>query len=223
MSVALNDNKESAMSRHKLMLAKNIAWAGDICLRDPDFFRRMGDGQQPDVLWIGCSDSRVPAEKITHSAPGELFVHRNIANIVSKSDSNAVSVVEYAITALKISHVIVCGHYQCGGVLASLCPADARMPDVNRHIDGLRQLAARHRDELDALPDQETKAGRLAELNVLAQIETLGQLSVIRNASHEIHLHGWIFNLNNGLLRVLHPSADVPAAIPAFATGDRST
>lgn len=192
------------MSHQKLMLAQNVAWASEARMRDPDFFKRIAEGQQPDTLWISCSDSRVPAEKITHSSPGELFVHRNIANLISADDINAISVVEYAVKVLKVSNIIVCGHYQCGGVIASMRPAAPEIPIVNQHIAQLRRLALRHQDELNALSPWELRADRLAELNVLDQIETLAQLSIVRDAQHEISLHGWIFGLNDGLLRVLY-------------------
>lgn len=193
------------MSHQKKMLAQNVAWASETRMRDPDFFKRIAEGQQPDTLWISCSDSRVPAEKITHSAPGELFVHRNIANIVAADDTNAISVVEYAVKVLKVSNIIVCGHYRCGGVLASMRPAVAEIPTVNRHIAQLRQLALHHQDELNALPNCDLRADRLAELNVLDQINTLADLAIVREADHEISLHGWIFGLDDGLLRVLYP------------------
>nr|WP_231502118.1 carbonic anhydrase [Herbaspirillum sp. RV1423] len=174
-------------------------------MRDPDFFKRIAEGQQPDTLWISCADSRVPAEKITHSSSGELFVHRNIANLIAAEDINAIGVIEYAVKVLKVSHIIVCGHYQCGGVMASMRPPNPDIPAVNQHIAQLRRLALRHQDELAALPTVELRADRLAELNVLDQIDTLSQLPIVLQAQHSISLHGWIFGLNDGLLRVLYP------------------
>jgi len=193
------------MAHHKLKLAQNIAWAYDVRIRDPDFFRRIAEGQQPDTLWIGCADSRVPAEEIIHAAPGELFVHRNIANVIRADDVNVLSVIEYAVNILKVSHIVVCGHYQCGGVIASMSAPHPEIPTVNRHLAQVRKLAERHQSELDLFPDKTERTNRLAELNVLDQVDRLAQLPVVSGASHDITLHGWIFSLQDGLLKVLHP------------------
>ncbi len=187
----------------KTMLVKNIAWSQEVNTRDPDFFKKMVQGQNPDVLWIGCSDSRVPAESITNSHPGELFVHRNIANIIDLHDINSGSVIEYAVKVLKVEHIIVCGHYQCGGVRASLLPQSDDIPIVNKHIKGLRDLVALHNDELMAITTLERRVDRLAELNVLNQISTLMKINSIKNSNHPLTLHGWIFCLDDGLINVL--------------------
>lgn len=161
------------MYRPKRMLVGNVAWAHEIAERDPRFFSRLAQGQKPQVLWIGCADSRVPAETITHSNPGDLFVHRNIANLVCPADDNTMSVLEYAVRVLKVGHIIVCGHDGCGGVRASLLPQSDALPHVNRRIAPLCALAGRHRAELDAVPDMDDRVNRLAELSVLEQVRWL--------------------------------------------------
>ncbi|GAB7539510.1 carbonic anhydrase [Burkholderia sp. 22PA0106] len=190
------------MNHAKSLLAANVAWARETAERVPGFFDALSQGQNPRVLWLGCSDSRVPAESITHSAPGELFVHRNIANLFHPDDDNSVSVLEYAVRVLKVDHVIVCGHYGCGGVRASLLPPPADLPHVARRIAPLCALAARHRSSLDALP-ADTAANRLAELNVLEQVQRLREHPIVRDSTSAPLVHGWIFSLSDGLLNVL--------------------
>jgi carbonic anhydrase len=214
------------MNRPKSMLVANIAWARETAERAPDFFDTLARGQNPRVLWIGCADSRVPAETITHSAPGELFVHRNIANLFQPDDDNSASVLEYAVRVLKVDHVIVCGHYGCGGVRASLLPPSPALPHVNRRIAPLCALAARHRGELDPLPSDQA-ADRLAELNVLEQVRALRDAAIIRDSDPAPLVHGWIFSLADGRLkeltsgypaRVAAPAAPAPAeAAPALS------
>lgn len=199
------------MSRPKRMLVENLAWSRESVARDPAFFTRLARGQQPRVLWIGCADSRVPAERITNSQPGELFVHRNIANLVSADDSNVASVLEYAIHVLKVEHVIICGHHCCGGVRAALSPAALKTPNVNRRIAPLRELAQRAAQELDQIDDFDARADRLAELNVIEQVRALGDAPMIRNAEQKPQVHGWIFGMRDGLLTTL---ADAAAATP---------
>lgn len=168
------------MNRPKRMLLENIAWARETAHADAEFFPRLAQGQSPKVLWIGCADSRVPAETVTNANPGDLFVHRNIANLFSPSDDNTMSVLEYAVRVLKVDHVIVCGHYGCGGVRASLLPQSSDLPHVNRRIAPLCALGERHRAELDTFADLDTRANRLAELNVLEQVRLLRQHAVVR-------------------------------------------
>jgi len=199
------------MSRPKRMLVENVAWSRETVARDPNFFTRLAEGQRPRVLWIGCADSRVPAERITNSQPGDLFVHRNIANLVVADDGNVSSVLEYAVHVLKVEHVIVCGHHCCGGVRAALSPASPDTPHVNRRIAPLRELARRAAPELDLIADLEARADRLAELNVIEQVRALRQAPLIRHAEHKPKVHGWIFGMRDGLLR---PLADSGAATP---------
>jgi carbonic anhydrase len=196
------------------MLVENVAWSRETVARDPDFFTRLAEGQRPRALWIGCADSRVPAERITNSQAGDLFVHRNIANLVSADDGNVSSVLEYAVQVLRVEHVIVCGHHCCGGVRAALSPASQDTPHVNRCIAPLRELARRAAPELDTIEDFEARADRLAELNVIEQVRSLRQAPLIRQAEHKPTVHGWIFGIRDGLLR---PLADSAAATPLEA------
>ncbi len=201
------------MNRAKSMLAANVAWARETAERAPGFFDTLSQGQNPRVLWLGCADSRVPAEVITHSAPGELFVHRNIANLFDPADDNGVSVLEYAVCVLKVDHVIVCGHYGCGGVRASLLPPPAELPHVARRIAPLCALAGRHRATLDGL-GVDAAADRLAELNVLEQVRRLREHPIVRDREAPPLVHGWIFSLSSGLLDVLssgYATANEPA------------
>jgi carbonic anhydrase len=203
------------MNRPKSMLVANIAWARETAERAPDFFDTLARGQNPRVLWIGCADSRVPAETITHSAPGDLFVHRNIANLFPPDDDNCASVLEYAVRVLKVDHVIVCGHYGCGGVRASLLPPSPALPHVNRRIAPLCALAARHRDALAPLPSDQA-ADRLAELNVLEQVRALRDSAILRDSDPAPLVHGWIFSLADGRLKEL--ASGYPAPAPRAVT-----
>ncbi|WLE60116.1 carbonic anhydrase [Burkholderia plantarii] len=209
------------MNRAKSLLAANAAWASETAERAPGFFDGLAQGQNPRILWIGCSDSRVPAEAITHSAPGELFVHRNIANLFQPGDDNGASVLEYAVRVLKVDHVIVCGHYGCGGVRASLLPPPADLPHVARRIAPLCALAGRHRATLDGLP-ADRAADRLAELNVHEQVRLLRESPIVRDGDPAPLVHGWIFSLSDGLLKVLtsgYPDADGRSADAADTAG----
>jgi carbonic anhydrase len=185
------------------MLVENVAWARETSDSDPQFFSGLMQGQNPKVLWIGCSDSRVPAETVTRANPGDLFVHRNIANLFSSSDDNVMSVLEYAVRVLKVDDVIVCGHYGCGGVRAALLMPSPDLPHVTRRIAPLCTLASRHREELDGLPEGESRVNRLAELNVLEQVRELRRTPIVRDAECAPRVHGWIFGLHNGLIKVL--------------------
>ncbi|KWE52562.1 carbonic anhydrase [Burkholderia ubonensis] len=207
------------MNRPKSMLVANIAWARETRERTPGFFDALARGQNPRVLWIGCSDSRVPAETITHCAPGDLFVHRNIANLFQPDDDNSASVLEYAVRVLEVDHVIVCGHYGCGGVRASLLPPPADLPHVARRIAPLCALAHRHRGALAGLDDT-AAADRLAELNVLEQVRLLRASPIVRDREPPPLVHGWIFSLADGRLKELDSGyATQPAdAVPVPAT-----
>jgi carbonic anhydrase len=196
------------MNRPKRMLLENIAWARETAHADTQFFPRLAQGQSPKVLWIGCSDSRVPAETVTHANPGDLFVHRNIANLFHPSDDNTLSVLEYAVRVLKVDHVIVCGHYGCGGVRASLLPLSNELPHVNRRIAPLCALGERHRAELDTFGELDARTNRLAELNVLEQVRLLRQTPIVRDRDAPPLVHGWIFGLHDGLLKVLASGYD---------------
>ncbi len=184
------------------LLVENRAWSNATLQRDPLHFKRLADAQNPAFLWIGCSDSRVPAETITNAAPGDLFVLRNIANLLG-TGSNTSSALEYALWVLKVKHVVICGHYNCGGVQAALLPPNANIPQVNERIAPLRRLAEKHREELEACESLGQKVNRLVELNVHAQLETLRELDVFKRAPRRPSLHGWIYGLHDGLLHEL--------------------
>jgi carbonic anhydrase len=186
------------------LFARNRAWADASVAADPAFFARLRDLQRPDLLWIGCSDSRVPANDIVGLAPGELFVHRNVANVVPATDLNAMAVIEYAVSSLGVRHIIVCGHYRCGGVRAALEGHQAGA--VALWLQPLRNLADECREELDALETAEARWDRLCELNVAAQVQAVAASEIVESAwerGAELAVHGWIYDLEDGLLRDL--------------------
>jgi carbonic anhydrase len=193
------------------LFVRNRAWAAARVAEDPDFFRRLCGLQSPRYLWIGCADSRVPANQIVGLEPGELFVHRNVGNVFDPSDPNAVSVLQYAVEVLGVAHVIVCGHYECGGVLAAF--GAGLKPPLDDWIERLRRVRHEHRGELDALPDRDTRWRRLCELNVAAQVAAVCGTDVVAGAwarGQELVVHGWIYDLHDGLLRDLELSAAGP-------------
>lgn len=185
------------------LLLSNKAWANERRLVDPSFFGRLVNQQKPHFLWIGCSDSRVPATQITGTDPGEVFVHRNIANLVIASDLNLLSVIQYAVEVLEVTHIIVCGHYRCGGIEAAM--AERSVGPLNDWLRDIKGVYRRHRDEIDALP-QEARADRLTELNVCEQVANLTKTSLIQHAWKDRKspwIHGWIYSLTDGLLKEL--------------------
>ena len=192
---------------YKKLLKNNKEWVEARLAEDTHFFERLADGQKPPVLWIGCADSRVPANEITGTAPGEVFVHRNIANMVIHTDMNMLSVLDYAVTVLEVRHVIVCGHYGCGGVLAAMSNKQFGLIDNwVRHIKGVYHL---HRDELNAIVDEESRARRFVELNVIEQVCDLGKTSIIQNAWRHRqmpYIHGWAYDIREGLVKDLSVS-----------------
>ena len=191
----------------KQLFAGNRAWASAMTEGDAEFFQRLARQQTPDYLWIGCSDSRVPANQIVGLLPGELFVHRNVANLVAHTDFNCLSVIQYAVDVLKVRDVIVCGHYGCGGVLAAL--RGDRLGLIDNWLRSIQDLYAAHRDEVDALPSLERRHERLCELNVIEQVSNLSRTTVIQDAwarGQQLVLHGWIYGLHDGLLRDLDTS-----------------
>ena len=194
------------MTYPQRMLLENLAWAEEVFRQDAHYFYRLTQTQQPKVLWIGCSDSRVPVENITGARPGEIFVHRNIANLVAAEDENLASVLEYAIVVLRVQHIIVCGHHCCGGVGAALRPPVAGIPRVNRRIEKIRTLSRAHAWELAGLADLDARTDRLAELSVAAQVRHLQEMPLVRDAPTPIQLHGWIFSMGRGRLEPVTPS-----------------
>ncbi len=191
------------MEKLPLLFDNNRRWASGIVGADPEFFRKLSLQQSPEFLWIGCSDSRVPANEIVGLMPGELFVHRNVANLVIHTDMNCLSVLQYAIDSLRIKHVIVCGHYGCGGVRAAL--EEQRHGLIDNWLRHIRDIAIRHRAELDRL-DCPGRVDRLCELNVEEQAMNVGNTTIVQEAwerGQELTIHGWIYGINDGLLRDL--------------------
>lgn len=185
------------------LLARNKAWAEQVEQNDPGFFQRLAAQQKPRFLWIGCSDSRVPANQITGLMPGEVFVHRNVANVVWETDLNCMSVLEFAIRAIQVRHVIICGHYGCAGVRAAT--QDDTHGVADHWLSGIRKIWHAHSEELAALPDGEAQA-RLCELNVRQQVKSLCQSTVMQQAwrrGQEVDVHGWIYGLEDGRIREL--------------------
>lgn len=196
--------------------AANRRWAADAKAQDPTFFTRLEKLQTPDLLWIGCSDSRLPPDRIIGRAPGEVFVHRNVANVVEHTDVNCLSVLQYAIDVLRIKHVIVVGHYGCGGVRAAMSPQSLGL--IDNWLRHIRDVYLTHRDELQAIADIDARANRLAELNVEAQVANVCHTTIVQDAwrrGQEVHVHGWIYSLSDGLLRDRGNSIASPEQIPA--------
>ncbi|MEN9345170.1 MAG: hypothetical protein RLZZ60_639 [Bacteroidota bacterium] len=189
---------------YQKIFENNKRWVENKNEQDPDFFKKLTYGQKPPILWIGCSDSRVPANEITGTEPGEIFVHRNIANMVVHTDMNMLSVLDYAVNILEVSHVIVCGHYGCGGVLAALDNKQVGIIDNwLRHIKDVYRL---HKAEIDGIQDPELKSRRMVEINVQEQVFDLSKTSIVQNAwgaGRELHLHGIVYDVANGILKDL--------------------
>lgn len=186
------------------LLLENKAWAAEKIEDDPEYFNRLSLIQTPDFLWIGCSDSRVPAEDITGVQPGEIFVHRNIANLVVHTDLNLLSVLEYAVNHLKVKHVIVCGHYGCGGVKAAMTQHNLGI--INKWLRNIKDVYRIHRKEINEIADDEKRSDRLVELNVMEQVMNLAKTSIIQGAwkrEQRPHLHGWVYGLKDGLINPL--------------------
>ena len=189
---------------YKKLLENNKNWVANKLAIDPTYFEKLANSQNPEYLWIGCSDSRVPANQITGTLPGDIFVHRNIANMVIHSDMNMLSVLSYAVEVLKVKHIIVCGHYGCGGVLAAMENKQFGLIDNwLRHIKDVYRL---HFKELDAIKDNKQRTDRLVELNVIEQVQDLGKTSIVQNAwkrEQPLHLHGWVYDVKDGIINDL--------------------
>ena len=189
------------LSYEKLVL-ENKAWAEERNLADPDYFKVLAAQQAPEFLWIGCSDSRVPANQITGTLPGEIFVHRNISNLVVNTDLNMLSVLQYAVEVLKVKHVIVCGHYGCGGIKAAM--GKHHFGIINHWLKNIKDVYRMHRNEIDSLKTEDERIDKLTELNVSEQVFNLAKTSIIQKAWKEDnrpHLHGWVYGLTDGLIK----------------------
>lgn len=194
------------MKPYEVLLQDNKRWAAERVADDPGFFDRLSNIQTPEFLWIGCSDSRVPANQITGTEPGEIFVHRNIANMVIHTDVNLLSVLEYAVTHLHVQHAIVCGHYGCGGIRAAMGNHDYRQV-LNMWLRNIKDVYRHNRQELDAIADEDQRADRLTELNVMEQVQRLAKTSIIQKAwkyRGGPDLHGWVYGLKDGLIKPVY-------------------
>jgi carbonic anhydrase len=190
------------MESYKRLLAANKAWAEEKLKLRPDFFSKQVHAQQPEFMWIGCSDSRVPAEDVTGTQPGELFVHRNIANLVVHTDLNMLSVLQYAVEVLKVRHVIVCGHYNCAGVQNAMTNRDLGL--INKWLRNIKDVYRMHQAEIDSIADHQARWDRLVEINVTEQVQNLAKTSIVQRAWHRTHhptLHGWVYDLRTGYLK----------------------
>ncbi len=188
---------------YQKLIEGNKLYSKTKLFQDPDYFNKLSQGQAPSYLWIGCSDSRVPANEITNTKSGEIFVHRNIANMVVHTDSNLLSVLEYAVKFLKVKHIIVCGHYGCGGVLTAM--TNTYHGYVDNWLRNIKDVYHLHRDELYGIKDMKVRAERLTELNVIEQVRNLAKTPIVQQAwsERELHLHGWVYGLHNGLVKDL--------------------
>jgi carbonic anhydrase len=196
------------MSDIKQLFANNLTWSGNIKEQTPEFFAHLSEGQHPEYLWIGCSDSRVPAERLTGLVSGELFVHRNVANQVIHTDLNCLSVIQYAVDVLKVRHVIICGHYGCGGVTAAI--ENPPLGLINNWLLHIRDVFLKHRTEFGLLP-REQWDNKLCELNVATQVYNLGNSTILQQAwerGQQIKVHGWVYSINDGVLKDLGVTAN---------------
>jgi carbonic anhydrase len=190
------------MKEYKKLLLSNKAWASERLEVDEHYFDDLSKDQNPLFLWIGCADSRVPAEEITHADPGEIFVHRNVANMVVHTDMNLLSVLQYAVEVLKIRHIIVCGHYNCGGVKAAMTNKDFGL--INKWLRNIKEVYEKHYDELQAIGDEQSRFNAMVELNVKEQIQNLAKTTIVQKAwksSQLPHLHGWVFDIHKGEIK----------------------
>lgn len=209
------------MEAYKKLLKNNKEWASAQIEEDPGYFKRLINLQTPEILWIGCSDSRVPADRITGTQPGEIFVHRNISNLVVHTDLNLLSVLQFAVEILKVRHVIVCGHHNCGGVAAAMSNKSYGL--IDQWIGNIKDVYRLHREEIDAQPTYDEKHQLLTKLNVKEQVINLAKTSIIQKAWKENnlpHLHGWVYDLRDGVINPIFEMAAGTALDPIFAIND---
>ncbi|MBO9640346.1 carbonate dehydratase [Siphonobacter aquaeclarae] len=189
------------MQEYQRLLLNNKAWAMEKLQENEAFFDDLARDQKPKFLWIGCADSRVPAEQITQTQPGEIFVHRNVANLVVHTDMNMLSVLQYAVEVLKVKHIIVCGHYGCGGVRAAMGNQDLGL--INKWLRNIKEVYYKHEEEINAIEDEHKRSDRLVELNVLEQVKNLSKTTIVQRAwkTREVpYIHGWVFGLKTGII-----------------------
>lgn len=210
------------MEVYNNLLEGNRLWVEEKLSEDPNYFDELSKGQSPQVLWIGCSDSRVAADQITRTKPGEIFVHRNIANMVVHSDMNMLSVLDYAVNVLEVRHVIVCGHYGCGGVKAAM--GSQQFGIIDNWLRHIKDVYRMHSKELDAIKDEDARFNRFVELNVIEQVFDVAKTSIVQNAWRNRQLpvvHGWIYSLQSGLIKDLNVSFDGNSKLPSIFTIDK--
>lgn len=203
------------MELYRKLLENNRAWVDAMLAKDPEYFSRLAGGQKPPLLWIGCADSRVPANEIIGAAPGEVFVHRNIANMVIHTDMNMLSVLDYAVNVLKVEHVIVCGHYGCGGVKAAM--SNQQFGLIDNWIRHIKDVYRFHQEELEAIADPIEKENRFIELNVIEQVYDLSKTSIIQNSWSNFkapYIHGWVYDIRNGIIKDLKVSVNENNDLP---------
>jgi carbonic anhydrase len=203
------------MEKYNQLLLQNRAWVAQKLEGDKDFFNKLANVQTPEFLWIGCADSRVPANEITGTQPGEVFVHRNIANMVVHTDMNMLSVLDYAVNVLEVRHVIVCGHYGCGGVKAAM--TNKKFGLIDNWIRHIKDVYRFHREELDAIEDLKQREDRFIELNVIEQVYDLAKTSIIQNSWQRRalpYIHGWVYDIRNGIIKdlkvTMHDDSEMP-------------
>lgn len=199
---------ESNQITYDSLLKGNKEWVAETLKEDPKFFERLSAGQAPPVLWIGCSDSRVPANQITNTMPGDIFVHRNIANVVTHTDMNLLSVLDYSVNVLKVKHIIVCGHYGCGGVNAAL--GDNQVGLIDNWLRNIKDVYRMHEREMQTIKDPEKRSNRLVELNAIEGAANVMSTSIVQNAwasGQELSVHAWVYSLQTGLITDLQVSA----------------
>jgi carbonic anhydrase len=203
------------------LLTNNKKWVTEMLEKDENYFKSLAEGQKPPVLWIGCADSRVPANQITGTLPGEIFVHRNIANMVIHTDMNMLSVLDYAVNHLKVKHIIVCGHYGCGGVEAAM--QNKSLGLINKWIRNIKEVYKDNYTELKKITDERKRFDRLVELNVIAQVYDLAKTSIVQKSWKDdsgLEIHGWVYGLNDGVIKDLKVSMDSPAHLDDIFTLD---
>ncbi|HEY5691102.1 MAG TPA: carbonate dehydratase [Cyclobacteriaceae bacterium] len=203
------------MELYNKFLENNRKWVKQMLDNDPTYFSKLAEGQKPPLLWIGCADSRVPANEIIGAAPGEVFVHRNIANMVVHTDMNMLSVLDYAVNVLKVQHVIVCGHYGCGGVRAAM--SNQQFGLIDNWIRHIKDVYRFHQEELEAISDPVQKENRFIELNVMEQVYDLSKTSIIQNSwtNNKLpYIHGWVYDIRNGIIKDLKISVNENSDLP---------
>jgi carbonic anhydrase len=197
------------MNQYEQLLRANKNWAEEMVKKDPTFFERLVDLQTPGFLWIGCSDSRVPPNEITQTQPGEIFIHRNVANLVIHTDLNLLSVLQYAVEVLEVKHIVVCGHYGCGGVKAAM--SNASLGLINTWLQNIKDVYRLHNAELNNIADEQDRLNRLVELNIIEQVNNLSETTIVQKAWTKRdgpHLHGWVYDLHNG---IINPLVEIPS------------